>query len=323
MTTLFAAIDVGQKIISKKLIDILKQNLILYKTAVIQKVPAGSNSKTMIFRGFNKLSLATTALSEGVVPVGQNLTINQVTVTLAQYGDLTRISDVAEFLWDRSLIKDASDVFGIQASETIETVVLNAVAAGTTAIFGDGTVFTRGTVTAAMKMTTTIITRAVRFLESNNVKKFAPMPIIGNAFAGLFHANVVADIRLDTNFIQAVNYSSPNPSNSNRGDLFTGELGQWMGVRIISSTIAPYYGAVGAASANVYGSLIYGDGAYAVSEFEGGLSTFIKTGGVQDTSNPLNQFSTVGWKWFGAAVILDNNRIVRAETSATYNGSTV
>ena len=322
MSTQFSAVDVAQKVVAKELIDILKQNLILYKTAVIQKISAGSNSKTMVFRGFNKASLALTALSEGVTPVGQNLTINSVTVTLSQYGDFTRITDIAEFLYDRSFTKDASDVLGIQATETIDTLILNVIGAGTTAVYGDGSVSTRGTVTSAMKMTTGLITRAVRFLESNNVKKFAPMPIIGNAFAMLIHPNVVADIRLDTNFIQAVNYSSPNPSNNNRGDLFTGELGTWMGVRLIASTIAPSYGTVGAASAYVYGSLVYGDGAYAVSEFEGGISSIIHTGGVQDTINALEQYSTVGWKWMGAAVILDNNRIVRLETSATYNGAT-
>ena len=322
MSTTFSAIDVGQKVVAKELIDILKQNLILYKTAQVQKIPAGSNSKTMVFRGFNKLSLATTALSEGVVPVGQNLTMNNVSVTLSQYGDLTRVTDIAEFLYDRSLIKDAADVLGIQATETIDTNIVNVIGAGTNVVYGDGTAASRSLVTSSMKMTTTLITRAVRFLETNNVKKFAPMPIIGNAFAVLAHPDVVADIRVDTNFVQAVNYSSPNPSNTNRGDLFTGELGSWMGARIIASTIAPFYGAVGSSSANVYGTLVYGDGAYAVSEFEGGLSTFIHTGGVQDTSNPLEQFSTVGWKWMGASVILDNKRLVRLETSTTYSGAT-
>lgn len=322
MTVQFSAIDVGQKVVKKELIDILKQNLIFYKTAKIQKIEAGSNSKTMIFRGFNKLSLATTALSEGVVPVGQNLTMNTVSVTLSQYGDLTRVTDIAEFLYDRSLIKDAADVLGIQATETIDTLLVNVVGAGTNVVYGDGSVTTRATVTAAMKISTTLLTRSTRWLETNNVKKFGAMPIIGNAFAGVMHPDVVADIRIDTNFVQAVNYSSPTPTNSNRGDLFTGELGYWMGVRLISTTLAPSYGAVGASSAAVYGTLIYGDGAYAVSEFSGGLSTYIHTGGVQDTSNPLEQFSTVGWKWMGAAVILDNKRLLRLETSATYSGTT-
>ena len=321
MSTVFSAIDVGQKVVAKELIDILKQNLIFYKTAKVQKIAAGSNSKTMVFRGFNKLTLATSALSEGAVPVGQNLTMNNVSVVLSQYGDFTRVTDIAEFLYDRSLIKDASDVLGIQATETMDTVVVNVVGAGTNVVYGDGTVSARTSVTSAMKFTSTLIARGIRWLETNNVKKFPPMPIIGNTFACVCHPNVVYDIRQDTNFVQAVNYSSPNPSNTNRGDLFTGELGSWMGARIISTTVAPSYGGAGSAGAYVYGSLVYGDGAYAVSEFQGGLSTFIHTGGVQDTSNPLEQFSTVGWKWMGAAIILDNNRIVRFETSATLNAN--
>ena len=323
MSTAFAALDVGQKIVSKELIDILKQNLILYKTAKTQKVAKGSNSKTVIFRGFGKLALATAALTEGTVPAGKDLTMSNVSVTLAEYGDFTKITDVAEFLYDRSLIKDASDVLGIQATETIDTLVVNVISAGTTVLYGDGSVASRVTVTGAMKLTTTVLSRAVRFLERNNVRKFSAMPIIGKAFVGFAHPDVLADIRVDSNFTNAVNYSSPTPTNENRGDLFTGELGHWMGIRLIASTIAPYYAGAGAAGANLYGTLIYGEGAYAVSEFEGGLSTFVKTGGDQDTSNPLNQFGTVGWKWMGAAAILDNTRIVRIETSATWNTATI
>ena len=324
MSTTFAAIDVGQKIVAMELIDILKQNLVMYKTSKIQPVTKGSNSKTVIFRGFNKLSLALTPLTEGVAPAGQNLTMNQVTVTLSQYGDFTRITDIAEFLYDRSLIKDASDVLGIQATETIDTTIMNVVAAGTNVIYGDGTVSTRATVTSTMVLTTTLIRRDVRWLERNNVKKFPTMPIIGKAYALVTHPDVIADLRNDTGFVNAVNYSSPNPSNEYRGDLFTGEVGYWMGVRIISTTIAPVYLAAGGSSpANaVYAVLCYGEGAYGVSEFSGGLSTYIHTGGVQDTNNPLEQWSTVGWKWMGATAILDNNRLVRNEVGATYTGAT-
>ena len=322
MSTQFSSVDVAQKVVAKELIDILRQNLIFYRTAKIQPVTNGANSKTVIFRGFNKLALASTPLTEGVVPTGSNLSINTVTVTLSQYGAFTFITDVAEFLYDRSLIQDASEVLGVQATETIENVVVNIIGAGTSVVYGDGTVFTRGTVTSAMKMTTLLLTRSVRFLERNNVKKFPAMPIIGQAFVTAAHPDVIADIRLDTNFIQAVNYSSPTPTNSTRGDLFTGELGMWMGSRIISTTAAPAYGNVGAAAAAVYGALTYGDGAYAVSEIDGGLMTFIHTGGQTDTSNPLEQYATVGWKWMGAAAILDNNRIVRNEVSATFSGAT-
>lgn len=322
MSTLFNAIDVGQKVVTKELIDILKQKLLWYKTAKISPVTKGSNSKTVIFRGFNRLGLALAPLNEGITPAGSNLTMNSVTCVLSQYGDFTIITDVAEFLYDRSMIKDASDVLGIQSSETIDTTIMNVVTAGTSVIYGDGTVSTRATVTGAMKLTTSLITRDVRFLERNNVEKFGPMPIIGSAYALVGHPDVMYDLRLDTNFISAVNYSSPTPSNEYRGDLFTGELGYWQGARIISTTLSPVYAGAGAAGVNVYGVVCYGKGAYAVSEFSGGLSTYIHTGGVQDTSDPLEQRSTVGWKWEGASAILDNNRIVRNEISATLTATT-
>lgn len=320
--TPFSAIDVGQKIVMKELIDILKQKLLWYKTAKVHPVSKGANSKTVVFRGFNRLSLALTPLNEGVTPAGQNLTMNSVTAVLSQYGDFTTITDIAEFLYDRSAIKDASDVLGTQAQETVDTVIMNVAASGTNVIYGDGSVSTRATVTGAMKLTTTLITRSVRFLERNNVQKFGTMPMIGNAYATVGHPDVFADLRLDSNFISAVNYSSPTPSNEYRGDLFTGELGYWQGTRLVSTTMSPVYAGAGAAGVNVYGVLTYGKGAYAVSEFSGGLKTYIHTGGVQDTSDPLEQRSTVGWKWEGVAAILDNNRIVRNEVSATYTGTT-
>ena len=322
MATIFNAIDVGQKIVAKELIDILKQKLLWYKTSKVTPVTKGSNSKTVIFRGFNRLALALTPLNEGVTPSGSNLTMNSVTAVLSQYGDFTVITDVAEFLYDRSMIKDASDVLGIQATETIDTTIMNVVAAGTNVIYGDGTVSTRATVTTAMKLTSALITRAIRFLERNNVQKFDAIPSIGQAYAVVGHPDVMYDLRLDTSWISAVNYSSPTPSNEYRGDLFTGELGFWQGARIISTTMSPVFVGAGSTGQNVYGVLAYGKGAYAVSEFSAGLKTYIHTGGVQDTSDPLEQRSTVGWKWEGAAAILDNNRLVRNEVSATLSGTT-
>lgn len=324
MSTLFSALDVAQKVVVKELIDILRQNLIFYRTAKVQPVAAGSNSKTVIFRGFNKLALAS-AISEGVVPTGQNLSMNSVTVTLTQYGDFTRVTDVAEFLYDRNLLEDASEVLGVQATETIENAVVNIIAAGTNVIYGDGTYSTRPQVAASMVLTTTLLRRDVRFLERNNVKKFPAMPVIGRGFVTAGHPDTMNDIRNDSNFVNAVNYSSPTPEGrgeSQRGDLFSGELGYWLGTRIISTTAAPVYAGAGSLGVDVYGVLTYGDGAYGVSELEGGLQTYIHTGGTQDTFNPLEQFATVGWKWMGAAAILDNNRIVRNEVSASQRGAT-
>jgi N4-gp56 family major capsid protein len=173
-----------------------------------------------------------------------------------------------------------------------------------------------------MVLTTELVRRAVRFLERNNVKKFtSSVGLINNAYALVAHPDTLFDLRADTAFVNAVNYSSPDPSNPSRGDLFTGEIGYWMGARIVSSTMSPVWAGAGDTGADVYGVLVFGEGAYAVSELESGLETFIHTGGVQDTGNALEQYSTVGWKWTGAAAILDNNRLVRLEVGTTLSGT--
>jgi N4-gp56 family major capsid protein len=220
------------------------------------------------------------------------------------------------------MVKDASEVLGIQAQETIDNLIMNTIAAGTNVVYGDGSVSTRATVASTMVLTTKLVSRAVRFLERNNVKKFtSPVGMINKAYALVAHPDTLNDLRADVNFINAVNYSSPDPKNPDRGDLFTGELGYWMGARIVSSTAAPVFAGAGASGATVYGVLVFGDGAYAVSELEGGIETFIHTGGVQSLTDPLEQYSTVGWKWTGAAAILDNNRIVRLEVGASLSSS--
>jgi N4-gp56 family major capsid protein len=318
--TNFSVIDVGQKVVAKELIEILQQNLIFYKTATKQKVSKGANSKSVIFRGFNKASVATTPLVDGVTPSSFALSMNNYTATIAQYGSFTTVTDLAEFLYDRSLIKDAAGVLGIQSQETIDTLVVNTIAAGTNVIYGDGTATSRATVANTMVLTPTLVTRATRFLERNNVKKFTNVPQIGGGYALVTHPDTIYDWRGAANWVNAVNYSSPTPNNPDRGDLFTGETGYWMGCRIIESTIAPVWAGAGLSSANVYGVLIYGEGAYAVTELESGLETFIFPAG--NNIDALAQYSTVAWKWAGATIILDQNRLVRLEVGATLSGST-
>jgi N4-gp56 family major capsid protein len=319
----FSTIDVGAKVVRHELIDILKQNLVFYKSGKMHKVNIGANSKTVVWRQYAKLALATTALTEGTVPGGHTLSMSNITATLAEYGDFTEVSDILQWLNDRSSIKDASEVLGIQASETLDTLVVNVLDTCTNVLYGDGSVASRVTTTAAMTLTTTQVRRLARFLKRNNVKPYKGFPGVRPSYLMFVHPDVSADIQGDTNFVNAVNYSSPTPDNPNRGDLFTGELGYWMNVRFVETTIAPIHAGAGAAGADIYSSIIVGEGAYGVTEISGGLQTFIHEGGEQDTSNPLEQFSTVGWKWFGAAVILDQNRIVKNETAATYHGASV
>ena len=69
----------------RTLLDRLLPNLVYMKYG--QKKPfKGHEGDTINFRRFNSLAVATTPLTEGVVPSGNSLSITAVTATVQQYG---------------------------------------------------------------------------------------------------------------------------------------------------------------------------------------------------------------------------------------------
>ena len=69
----------------------------------------------------------------------------------------------------------------------------------------------------------------------------------------------------------------------------------------------------------VYGTLFFGKDAFGVVDPEGmGMEMIIKD--ASQIGGPLNQFSTVGYKFETAAKILYQNRMVRVESCSAYSG---
>ena len=65
----------------------------------------------------------------------------------------------------------------------------------------------------------------------------------------------------------------------------------------------------------VFASLFMGQGAYGVTEVEGGgLETIVKQKGSAGTADPLDQRSSVGWKAIKTAEILLPQYLVRVES---------
>jgi N4-gp56 family major capsid protein len=80
----------------------------------------------------------------------------------------------------------------------------------------------------------------------------------------------------------------------------------------------PGEGAGSTTSAAVYGTMFFGKDAFGVVDPEGmGMSMIIKD--ASQIGGPLNQFSTVGYKFENAAKILYQNRMVRVESCSAYS----
>ena len=292
------------------LIDEASANLVHDQFGQKRPIPA-NGGKTIEFRKFAPLAKATTPLTEGVTPDGKSLTVSTITATVSQYGDYITQSDVLELTSLDNTIIEATKLLGKQAGSTLDTVVRNALQAGTNVTYcpkisADGAetaVTSRANLDATAQLTVDVVQQVVAKLRAQNA------PTIDGDYVAIIHPYVAYDLMRDPEWIDAHKYAQPD-------NLYTGEIGKIAGVRFVQTTEAKIYTGSGCPSGlAVFASLFLGDGAYGVTEITGGgLQTIVKQKGSAGTADPLDQRSSVGWKAIKTAEILIPNYIVRVES---------
>ena len=171
----------------------------------------------------------------------------------------------------------------------------------------DGTetaVTSRSALDTTCQLTVKVIQQVVAKLRAQNA------PTINGDYVAIIHPYVAYDLMRDPEWIDAHKYAQPE-------NLYTGEIGKIAGVRFVQTTEAKIY------SGGVFGTLIFGEGAYGVTEITGGgLQTIVKQKGSAGTADPLDQRSSVGWKAIKTAELLIPNYLVRVESkSATFSAN--
>ena len=292
------------------LIDEASANLVHDQFGQKRPIPA-NGGKTIEFRKFAPLAKATTPVTEGVTPDGKSLTVSTITATVSQYGDYITQSDVLELTALDNTIIEATKLLGKQAGATLDTVVRNALQAGTNVTYcpkisADGAetaVTSRANLDATAQLTVDVVQQVVAKLRAQNA------PTIDGDYVAIIHPYVAYDLMRDPEWIDAHKYAQPD-------NLYTGEIGKIAGVRFVPTTEAKIYTGSGCPSGlAVFTSLFLGDGAYGVTEITGGgLQTIVKQKGSAGTADPLDQRSSVGWKAIKTAEILIPNYIVRVES---------
>ena len=277
-----------------------------------QKRPIPKNGgKTIEFRKFAPLAKATTPLTEGVTPDGKSLSVSTITATVNQYGDYITQSDVLELTSLDNTILEATKLLGRQAGVTLDTVVRDVLQSGTNVTYcpkvADGVevaTYKRGDLDLTSQLTVKVIQQVVAKLRGQNA------PTINGKYVAIIHPYVAYDLMRDPEWIDAHKYAKPD-------NLYEGEIGEIAGVRFVQTTEAKVY------EGGVFGTLIFGDGAYGVTEITGGgLETIVKQKGSAGTADPLDQRSSVGWKAIKTAELLIPNYLVRVESkSATFSAT--
>mgnify|MGYP003289393554 CR=1 FL=1 len=293
------------------LIDEAQANLVHDQFAQKRPIPKNGGKK-IEFRKFASLPKALTPLTEGVTPDGKSLAVSTVTAEVAQYGDYITQSDVLELTALDNTILEATKLLGRQAGITLDTIVRNVLQSGTNVTYcpkvaADGTetaVTSRTNLDNTCQLTVKVIQQVVAKLRGQNA------PTIGGKYVAIIHPYVAYDLMRDPEWIDAHKYAKPD-------NLYEGEIGEIAGVRFVQTTEAKIY------EGGIFGTLIFGDGAYGVTEITGGgLQTIVKQKGSAGTADPLDQRSSVGWKAIKTAELLIPNYLVRVESkSATFSAT--
>jgi hypothetical protein len=158
-------------------------------------------------------------------------------------------------------------------------------------------------------LTCAAVERAVALLKSFNAPKFQ-----GKWYIGIISPFVAYDLMNDDRWVDVNKYAGAE-------QIFEGELGMWGGVRFIEDTDPwrelpcdgtaaenPQDRGIGCYNENgtIYSTPIFGAHAYAGVSIEGVRDKLIiKKPGPQDTSNPINAYSTVSWRIYFTAVCLN------------------
>ena len=259
-----------ENFIADEVLPLARRRLVAYQFGDPLTLPKGRGTVYTATR-YQRVPLPYAPLAEGVPPIGQTITLQQVTAFCQQWGDRITLSDVAELTIKHPLMHQAERLIALQIGETLDRNTFNSLMAGTQV----NTVNSRGSrasLVAGDVMNVHEINRAFGALdtigaprfdgdEETNTKikadaggaKASSNPRTMPHYTSITHPLVVQDMRESSTFVLASTYSDIYR-------LYNSEFGEWGGVRFCSSQLCPSWTGVAAISgtAGTSGSLATG-----------------------------------------------------------------
>jgi N4-gp56 family major capsid protein len=237
--------------IADETLPLARRQLVAYQFGDPLTLPKGRGTTYTATR-YNRVPLPFAPLSEGVPPIGETMTIAQVSATAQQWGDKITITDVAELTIKHPLVAKAKELLGLQIGETLDRNTFNNLLAGTQVNFVNSR-GARSSLVAGDVMNPHEVNRAVGALftlgaprymgdELTNTKlkadaggaKASSDPRAMPHYVCIMHPLPVQDMRENSTIVTAWSYSDINR-------LYNYELGEWGGVRFCFSNMVPTF----------------------------------------------------------------------------------
>lgn len=300
MTTSSALSAGMQTYYNRELLRTFEPNLVHLQFGDEHRMPPHSGL-VMNMRKLIPLETNTKALSEGDPGESVMLAETEVTVQLQQYGEYARCTDKLDLTHLDMDIMRRTKLFGDAGARSIDAVVREELAKCANVIYAGGKA-SRAELTAADKLTSSELRKAVKTLKKNHAQTF------GGYFVAIIGPDTMYDLQEDEAFVKVSQYQD-------KENIYTGEVGRLFGVRLVETTEAKIFEGAGASGADVASVIVLGQYAYGVTSLKGAKPrVIVKPAGNAGTADPLDQISTVGWKMDGfGAKLLQPEYAVRIE----------
>lgn len=307
-----------EQYLDEEVLPLARRQLVAYRFGEPATLPEGRGTVYTATR-WNRVPLPAAPLNEGVPPVGETLTIQQVTCQLLQWGDKITITDVAELTIKHPVVQQAKRLLSLQIAETLDRNTFNALNGGTQVNYVNER-GARASILVGDVLDTTTVNRtsanlvtygSPRFLGDEETdaeidamaggSRASENPRTHPHYVALIHPLVRNDFMQNPTVVTAWSYSDLNR-------LYNAEIGEWGQIIFCESNMIPFWQGQANTGINPTGSTTGGalaNGTYVVqvtgsdtqNQYESQIyqqNTSISVGGSGAGSITLTMPSTAG-----------------------------
>jgi len=200
---------------------------------------------------FERLPLPFAPLQEGVAPVGEAVTLVQVSAVAQQWGDSVIVTDVANLTIKHPIFQQAIQLVSLQMPETLERNTLNTLLSANQVNYANGRTSRAALVATDVttphesnKIVGSLMTygaprymgdeREDMMIEAGSYRDPSKSPAVMQHYCALIHPLAAQDMRENAQVNTAWAYSDINR-------LYNNELGAFGGVRWVETNMMPYW----------------------------------------------------------------------------------
>jgi N4-gp56 family major capsid protein len=294
-----------QTFYDKKFLERAKEMQTYDVGAQVRSIPS-NGGKVVYFTRFSALAKATTALTEATNPSFVDMSTTTVSATVAEYGSAVKVGKLFELTSIDTGLAEHVDVIAQNAGETVDELILAALDDNGTTLVANNVALTA--VAASDTLDGAEIRRAVRTLKLNKAPKFED-----GTYKCIIPVSVVHDLRGDSEWLDAHRYVG------NAEAIRNGEIGMLHGVKFYETNNEQVDADAGAGSVDVYSTFVFGKEAYGIVDIAGTSSpkVYVKNPNGGSTDNPIDMYSTIGWKVHFAAKVLNSDWLVQIKSASS------